>query len=215
MAPQEELATREKADLAAKKDIQELAPLRSEYLQVNYAKAADMAGLIKSQGGTLLSSRGSVAVDERTNTLLLQDTADRLADIRRLVATLDIPVRQVLIEARIVIVNDDFERDLGARVGYTTAQANGNGIWTTTGTAAGTDTAIGSALTNPASTGNPFPVQVPDRRQRAESLQREPAGRQSGRQLRARHSRLRTTSWIWSCRPRRPRPAPKSSPRRA
>jgi len=154
VAPQEELASREKADLAAKKDIQELAPLRSEYLQVNYAKAAEMAGLIKSQGGTLLSARGQVSVDERTNTLLLQDTADRLADIRRLVATLDIPVRQVLIEARIVIVNDDFRRDLGARIGYTTAQANGaNGIWTTSGTAASTDTAIGSALANRTSGG--------------------------------------------------------------
>jgi type IV pilus assembly protein PilQ len=161
VAPQEELASREKADLAAKKDIQELAPLRSEYLQVNYAKASDMAGLIKSQGGTLLSNRGSVAVDERTNTLLLQDTSDRLADIRRLVATLDIPVRQVLIEARIVVVNDDFSRDLGARVGYTTAQPNGSGIWTTSGTAAATDTAIGSALANQAATGNSFPVQVP------------------------------------------------------
>jgi type IV pilus assembly protein PilQ len=161
VAPQEELAAREKADLAARKDIQELAPLRSEYLQVNYAKAQDMAGLIKSQGGSLLSSRGSVAVDERTNTLLLQDTADRLADIRRLVATLDIPVRQVLIEARIVVVNDDFKRDLGARVGYTTAQSNGSGIWTTSGSAAGTDTTIASALANQASSGSSFPVQVP------------------------------------------------------
>ena len=160
VAPQEELASREKADLAAKKDIQELAPLRSEYLQVNYAKAKDMENLIKSQGGTLLSNRGNVAVDERTNTLLLQDTADRLADIRRLVATLDIPVRQVLIEARIVIVNDDFTRDLGARVGYTTAQANGsNGIWTTSGTAAATDTAISSALATRAGTGTG--VQIP------------------------------------------------------
>jgi type IV pilus assembly protein PilQ len=161
VAPQEELAAREKADLAARKDIQELAPLRSEYLQVNYAKAKDMEGLIKSQGGSLLSSRGSVAVDERTNTLLLQDTADRLADIRRLVATLDIPVRQVLIEARIVVVNDDFKRDLGARVGYTTAQSNGNGIWTTSGSAAATDTAISSALANRAANGTSFPVQVP------------------------------------------------------
>jgi type IV pilus assembly protein PilQ len=154
VAPQEELASREKADLAAKKDIQELAPLRSDYLQVNYAKAKDMEGLIKTQGGTLLSARGSVSVDERTNTLLLQDTAERLADIRRLVATLDIPVRQVLIEARIVIVNDDFKRDLGARVGYTTAQANGaNGIWTTSGTAAATDQSIQSALATRNGTG--------------------------------------------------------------
>jgi type IV pilus assembly protein PilQ len=146
VAPQEELAAREKADLAAKKDIQELAPLRAEYLQVNYAKAGDIAALIKTQSGSLLSNRGSVAVDDRTNTLLLQDTADRLADIRRLVATLDIPVRQVLIESRIVIVNDDFERDLGARVGLTTVNTNGNGIVTTTGTANGEDTIIGSAL---------------------------------------------------------------------
>ncbi len=111
VAPADELAAREKAELAARKDIQELAPLRSEFVQVNYAKAQDMAALIKSQGGSLLSPRGAVTVDERTNTLLLQDTADRLADIRRLVATLDIPVRQVLIEARIVIVNDDFTRE--------------------------------------------------------------------------------------------------------
>src|SRR5262249_34707537 len=141
----------------------ELAPLRSDYVQVNYAKAKDMEGLIKSQqGGTMLSPRGSVSVDERTNTLLLQDTADRLADIRRLVATLDIPVRQVLIEARIVIVNDDFKRDIGARIGFTTVQANGsNGIWTTSGTAAATDTAIGSALANNAKNGTPFPVSIP------------------------------------------------------
>ncbi len=149
VAPQAELAAREKAELAAKKDVQELAPLRSEYLQVNYAKAQDMATLIKSGSGSLLSSRGNVAVDERTNTLLLQDTADRLADIRRLVATLDIPVRQVLIESRIVIVNNDFERDLGAIFGLTNYQKNGNtGLVTTTGTAAGTDSMTSSFLTS-------------------------------------------------------------------
>ncbi len=119
VAPTEELAAREKAELAARQDVQELAPLRSEFLQVNYAKAADLAELIKSQGdGGLLSKRGSVTVDERTNTLLLQDTADRLDDIRRLVGTLDIPIRQVQIEARIVIVSDDFSRELGARAGF-------------------------------------------------------------------------------------------------
>ena len=141
VAPQAELASREKAELAARKDVQELAPLRSEYLQVNYAKAQDMAALIKTQTNSLLSTRGSVAVDDRTNTLLLQDTADRLADVRRLVATLDIPVRQVLIEARIVIVSNDFQRQLGARFGVTNWQRNGqNGLVSTTGTAAGVDT---------------------------------------------------------------------------
>jgi type IV pilus assembly protein PilQ len=162
VAPQAELAAREKAELAARKDVQELAPLRSEYLQVNYAKAKDMENLIKSQNNSLLSSRGSVTVDERTNTLLLQDTADRLADIRRLVATLDIPVRQVLIEARIVIVNNDFQRQLGAVIGWTNVQKNGNtGLVTTTGNAAGTDQILGSALTNVQSSGTPFPVSIP------------------------------------------------------
>jgi type IV pilus assembly protein PilQ len=162
VAPQAELAAREKADLAARKDVQELAPLRSEYLQVNYAKAADMVALIKTGTNSLLSQRGSVAVDERTNTLLVQDTAERLTDIRRLVATLDIPVRQVLIEARIVIVNNDFERQLGARFGFTNYQKNGNtGLVTTTGTAAGTDLGISSALSNVQSNGTIFPVSVP------------------------------------------------------
>jgi type IV pilus assembly protein PilQ len=118
VAPAEELAAREKQMLESQKSLTELAPVRTEYLQVNYAKASDLASLIKSQGkGSLLSERGSLAIDERTNTLLLQDTADRLADIRRLVQTLDIPVKQVLIEARIVIVNDDFSRELGVRFG--------------------------------------------------------------------------------------------------
>jgi len=140
VAPQAELAAREKADLAARKDVQELAPLRSEYLQVNYAKAKDMEVLIKSQNNSLLSPRGSVTVDERTNTLLLQDTSDKLADVRRLVSTLDIPVRQVLIEARIVIVNNDFQRELGAIFGFTNWHKNGqNGLVYTTGTAAGLD----------------------------------------------------------------------------
>jgi type IV pilus assembly protein PilQ len=164
VAPQDELAAREKADLASKKDIQELAPLRSEYVQVNYAKAADMAALIKSQGGSLLSARGAVAVDERTNTLLLQDTSDRLADIRRLVATLDIPIRQVLIESRIVIVNDDFTRDLGARFGINANRPNGfGGTVLTSGTAAGADTGLASAIANSATTltGSVRPIAVP------------------------------------------------------
>ena len=126
IAPAAEIAGREKELLAARKEVQELAPLRTEYLQINYAKAADLAALIKSgQKSSLLSERGSVSIDERTNTLLLQDTSDRLGDIRRLVSTLDIPVRQVLIEARIVIVNDDFSRELGVRFGSTFAIDHG------------------------------------------------------------------------------------------
>jgi type IV pilus assembly protein PilQ len=128
VAPAEELAAREKQLLESQKSLVELAPVRTEYLQVNYAKASDLAALIRAggKGNTLLSDRGSLAIDERTNTLLLQDTADRLADIRRLVQTLDIPVKQVLIEARIVIVSDDFSRELGVRFGGAWVGSNGN-----------------------------------------------------------------------------------------
>jgi type IV pilus assembly protein PilQ len=163
VAPQDEIATREKAELQAKKEVEDLAPLRTEYLQVNYAKAADLAALIKArQGNSILSARGSVAIDERTNTLLLQDTSDRLADIRRLVTTLDIPVRQVLIESRIVIVNDDFSRDLGVRLGGTLITDQGSdGLVTVSGSAQASTTILNSALENAATTGSFFPVEIP------------------------------------------------------
>jgi len=164
VAPADELASREKADLAAKKDIQELAPLHVEYLQVNYAKAGDIALLLKANANanSMLSQRGSVAVDERTNTLLLVDTSEGLDAIRKMVQTLDIPVRQVLIESRLVIVNDDFERDLGIRAGYTGIHSNGNnGLFMTSGTSSSTDTGLTSALANLGSTGTVNPVKVP------------------------------------------------------
>jgi type IV pilus assembly protein PilQ len=118
VAPQEEIAAREKLELEAQQQIQELAPLRTEFVQVNYAKAADIASLIKADENNLLSDRGNVTVDERTNTLLIQDTSEQLSDIRGVVQALDIPVRQVLIESRIVIANEDFSKDLGVRFGY-------------------------------------------------------------------------------------------------
>ena len=162
VAPAEEIAAREKADLEARQAIQELEPLFSEFLQVNYAKASDLAALIKEGENSLLSDRGSVAIDERTNTLLVQDTVDRLRDVRRLVQTLDIPVRQVLIESRIVVVNDDFSRELGVRLGLTAVQENSSdGLFSVTGTSAGSDIITASALDNLANTGQPFPVEAP------------------------------------------------------
>lgn len=162
IAPADELAAREKADLEARREIRELEPLVSEYLQVNYAKAGELKDLIKGKGETaLLSERGSVALDERTNTLMVQDTADRVAEVRRLVATLDIPVRQVLIESRVVVVRDDFSRDIGVRWGVTAVDQRGSKLLSTTGSAAGNDTIIGSAVTNINTSGNPFPVEVP------------------------------------------------------
>src|SRR5690606_1229496 len=127
------------------------------------------ANLIRGGGGTnaLISQRGSVAVDERTNTLLVQDTPDRLGDIRRLVATLDIPVRQVLIESRIVIVNDDYRRNLGVRFGTTVVGDRGNdGLVSLTGTAAGSNTIVNSALNSRLATGSPIPVTIGSGEQR-------------------------------------------------
>ncbi len=163
VAPAEEIAARELADLESRQEIQSLEPLQAEYLQVNYAKAVDLAGLIQGNGGNaLLSERGSVGIDERTNTLLLQDTADRIGNIRRLVSTLDIPVRQVLIESRIVVVNDDFNRDLGIRWGATAVRENGDtGLLSVTGTAEGNETVVRSGIDNVNAGGSPFPVTLP------------------------------------------------------
>ncbi|HTL50232.1 MAG TPA: type IV pilus secretin PilQ [Steroidobacteraceae bacterium] len=162
VAPQAELAAQEKAELAAQKDIQDLAPLRTEFLTVNYAKASEIARLVKSTGGgSMLSERGNVTVDERTNTLLVQDTAENLTAIRAMVATLDIPVRQVLIESRIVIVSDDFSRDLGVRAGFTRVSDDIKDLMAISGSAQATDSIMGSALDNLANTGQPFPVDVP------------------------------------------------------
>jgi type IV pilus assembly protein PilQ len=164
IGPTEELATREKAELAAHKEVQELSPTHTEFMQVNYAKVSDLAKLIKNTGAkdSMLSPRGSLSVDERTNTLLVQDTTDKLADIRRLVQTLDVPVKQVLIEARIVIVSDTFERDLGARFGVTSAQKNGsNGLLSVTGNGAGADAMTQSGIANLASLGRVTPVATP------------------------------------------------------
>ena len=166
VAPAEEIAARETADLEARQSIVELEPLYSEFLQVNYAKAADLASLIGAAEGSnaMLSSRGSVAIDDRTNILLVQDTAERLLDIRRLVRTLDIPVRQVLIETRIVVVADDYGRELGVRFGFTGVTDNGSdGLLAVSGTGNGTDTIVDSALgnLNDPNNGTPYPVDVP------------------------------------------------------
>ncbi len=146
VAPAEEIAARETADLEAKLAISELEPLYSEFLQVNYAKATDLATLItaSSGGSPMLSERGSVGVDDRTNTLLVQDTAEILQDIRRLVRTLDIPIKQVLIESRIVVVNDDFNRDLGVRLGITTDNIGSRDLLVTTGTGQGANDFVDS-----------------------------------------------------------------------
>ncbi|MCE3046174.1 type IV pilus secretin PilQ family protein [Legionella sp. 16cNR16C] len=111
------LLEQEKNALKAQQAVTNLAPLRSQLIQINYAKAADIAVLLKDKNNSLLSKRGTLSVDARTNTIWIQDTGAQIEEIRELVKQLDIPVKQVLIEARIVNVTKDFARDLGIRFG--------------------------------------------------------------------------------------------------
>jgi type IV pilus assembly protein PilQ len=127
VAPAEELAAREKIELEAAKTVVDLEPLRTELIVVSYAKASEIAALLKSEGNSLLTERGSVTVDERTNTLLINETGGKLADIRKLVTKLDIPIRQVLIESRVVIADDSFSKDLGVKFGINGVDTNSNG----------------------------------------------------------------------------------------
>ncbi|QIZ78508.1 type IV pilus secretin PilQ [Ferrimonas lipolytica] len=125
VAPRQELIAQETEKLRQQQESTEVAPLFSEYIQVNYAKATDLAALMSSDGGTLLSDRGTVSVDERTNTLLIQDTAERLEDIQRLVDVLDVPIKQVIIESRMVTIRDNIKEELGVRWGITDVADNG------------------------------------------------------------------------------------------
>ena len=121
VAPLAEIAAREQAELAAQQATTNLAPLRSEIVQINYARAGELAALLRSTTGelSLLSERGQVTVDERTNSLLINETREKLDEIRRVINRLDIPVRQVLIESRIVVANREFSRNLGVDAGVT------------------------------------------------------------------------------------------------
>jgi type IV pilus assembly protein PilQ len=145
VAPAAEIAEREKQELETNKQLEELAPLQTEFIRVLYADARELFELFNNQGGTrgagtgaagvatgqaqfggnqggfrqpsILSPRGQVIVDERTNSLLVTETADKLDEFRRLIALIDVPVRQVLIEARIVVANTDFAREIGIQWG--------------------------------------------------------------------------------------------------
>ncbi|MBI4291836.1 MAG: type IV pilus secretin PilQ family protein [Betaproteobacteria bacterium] len=118
IAPRDELATKEKLALEAQQQITELEPVRTETFQLNYAKAEVVARMLGDEKQRMLSKRGSVVVDGRTNQLFVQDVGTRLDDVRKLIVKLDVSVRQVLIEARIVEANDTFSKNLGAKLGY-------------------------------------------------------------------------------------------------
>ncbi|MGM8900638.1 secretin N-terminal domain-containing protein, partial [Psychrobacter sp. 1Y4] len=144
VAPSTELAEQEARELEAQQAVQSYAPLRTEYIRLSYAKAQDVLTLISqgsgSSGGggtsgltnrgndnnTLLSDRGTVTVDERTNTLIVKDVANSIENIRTLIGKIDIPVRQVMIEARIVSATDSFSKEIGVRWGILSNGAANN-----------------------------------------------------------------------------------------
>jgi len=133
VAPAAEIAERERQELETKKQLQELAPLQTEYIRVRYASADELFKLFGGSGGSdgstgsILSERGSAIVDERTNSIILTDTGDKIAEFRDLVEKIDIPIRQVMIEARIVIANDDFQKEMGIKWGGIGADSFGGG----------------------------------------------------------------------------------------
>jgi type IV pilus assembly protein PilQ len=125
IAPTEELTARETQQLQSKLQVAELAPLISTNLQINYAKAQDIAAILKGSENSILTPRGSVAVDERTNTLLLRDTQTSIDEAKSLVDALDIPIKQVLIESRMVTVRDNASESLGVQWGLSDTINNG------------------------------------------------------------------------------------------
>jgi type IV pilus assembly protein PilQ len=185
VAPAAEIAERERLQVEANKQLQELAPLRTEFIRVKYADAKALYELFDVRGGSgsggrtatgsILSERGAAIVDNRTNTIILTDTEDKILEFKRLIDQIDIPVKQVLIEARIVIANRDFKKEIGARMGLQGVQSPGSSKFGFSGSLEGFDgganpinaitgdtSSIGSVLVNDAGLGVDLGVEDPN-----------------------------------------------------
>ena len=154
VAPAAEIAERERLQVEANKQLQELAPLQTEYIRIRYADAGKLFDLFDNRRGnggrsdtstgSILSPRGAVIVDERTNTIILTDTEEKIAEFRRIVQQIDIPVRQVEIEARIVIANTDFRKQIGVRWGAAAVRTHGDSLVNIIGSREGLDSEPGN-----------------------------------------------------------------------
>ncbi|MBQ4827762.1 type IV pilus secretin PilQ family protein [Alteromonas sp. MMG017] len=142
IAPTEELTARETQALQSKKQVSDLAPLSTVNISVNYAKAANLATILKSSEGGILSERGTVTVDERTNTMLIRDTLPSIDEARKMIDALDIPVKQVLIESRMVTVLDNVDEELGVRWGLSDRESD-SGV---SGSIEGAETIAGGSI---------------------------------------------------------------------
>ena len=162
VAPAAEIAERERQEIETKKQLQELAPLRTEYLRIRYANARELFNLFvdaeggqagsggsseRNSTGSILSDRGQAIVDERTNSIILTDTEEKIVEFKKLVDKVDIPIRQVMIEARIVIANSDFRKEIGVRMAGDGFRVDGDNLLEFTGRYEG--------LNNTSGTGGP------------------------------------------------------------
>jgi type IV pilus assembly protein PilQ len=161
IAPREELALKEKQQLEAQQQISDLEPLQTEMFQLNYQKADAVQKLLSDKDGKFLSKRGNAVVDARTNILFVQDTVARLEEVRRLIRQIDIIVRQVVIESRIVVADDKFSRQLGVRfgmqTGFTLNKRYAGGIGGSLNTQPVVSTS-GTTLTRDARTATPYEI---------------------------------------------------------
>ncbi len=209
VAPAEEIAAREQQKLESQKEKEDLEPVKTIFLQVNYAKAEELASLLQgggtgdgadsgSGGNSLLSERGSVAYDERTNTLLITDIPSRLKTVEELVKRLDRPVEQVQIESRIVIASDKFGEELGVRFGVTGSQEDSNGnILSMGGSLEGLDRLNNAALINrlAGSDSSGLPNFDPDFSDPSNPIQGPPLGERLNVNL---PSTGNAAKWAWS-----------------
>jgi type IV pilus assembly protein PilQ len=170
VAPSEEIAAQEKIDLEAAQAITDLAPIRSVFFTINFAKVTELATLFEAgegggeEGGPsgLLSSRGSVIIDERTNTLIVKDTDEVISEIRRILNELDVPIRQVMISSRIVVASDQFSKEVGSRLGVTDISTDAaDELTTVSGTIQATNSVTAEGVDNLINTGNVAPVSQP------------------------------------------------------
>jgi len=157
VAPAAEIAERERQEIETRNQLQELAPLRTEFIRIRYAKADDIFELFKGEGGGegesggagsqatrgILSERGSAIVDERTNSIILTETEDKIAQFKSLIEQLDVPIRQVMIESRIVIASNNFRKELGITLAGDAARRSGDNVFEATGTLNGLTNAAG------------------------------------------------------------------------
>lgn len=160
IAPLDEVTAKEKLQLEANQQIDDLEPLRTEVFTLKYMKAESFKTILTDENQKILSKRGSAVMDPRTNTMFVQDTAKHLEEVQRIINKIDIPVRQVMIESRLVIADEKFGKTLGARFGVSKASSTANGGYGISSTASGSES-LATGTTNVKTSTDALNVNLP------------------------------------------------------